>query len=135
MIFTLAFIVEGRLQAAPLEPPPESTAFLPSEGARIDYSLDSPVIEVGSVLINAAGKGSVQARDVRMIGLAGAFHITRGGEHLTVAALTTPVLLRSSDALLLIPAKAVAGNITLGREHTTTPSGVFSRAVEGACGA
>lgn len=57
----------------------------------------------GDILVHSIGRAIVTFRDARMVGWNGGYHVTAQGEVLTVAAITTPVVLKKGTAVALVP--------------------------------
>jgi len=76
------------------------------EEAKISHDEQVPLLENGNVLVN--GEGIAQLRigsDMDVIGIHGAFNISRYGDSISIASLTTPVLVRQGDNRLLVPVR------------------------------
>lgn len=64
---------------------------------------DSLVLVEGSVLVSGRGRMHLKTPDADLIGLAGGFFAARQMTTLTVAALTSPVLIQSDRGMVLVP--------------------------------
>lgn len=73
-------------------------------GEGFDLSGDTPVLTEGSALVSGPGLLALHAADFALSGLAGAFHVSYHGDAVTVAAITTPVLVRQGTRIGLVPA-------------------------------
>jgi len=62
-----------------------------------------PELTRGSVLIAHPGIAQIQANGLSLSGLAGAFHVVKNGDFITVSALTTPVLVADGGRRVIVP--------------------------------
>lgn len=58
----------------------------------------------GSALVRYTGKQQIEVQGYTLLGASGVFHLTQQNNTLTVAALTMPLLVKSQDAMIIIPA-------------------------------
>ncbi|MBM3231282.1 hypothetical protein FJZ28_03050 [Candidatus Peregrinibacteria bacterium] len=88
-----------------------------SEGAEAHEDAATAILEKGSLLITHDGLLSVQAGNKTFYGLHGAFDVTRTQQDVTVAALTTPVLVSQGDMHMIVP---------VGMQWTATLEGTLA---------
>lgn len=72
-------------------------------GEGFDLSADTPVFHGGSALIAGNGFVRLQIREWEVSGFHGAFHLSSNGDSFTVAALTTPALIRKGSHIMIVP--------------------------------
>lgn len=82
---------------------PRGLAGTLAAGGEASVSGDRVDLAKGTLLLAAEGLGTVIAGPVRALAFAGGISVVRDGDRVTVAALTSPALVRSGDALVLVP--------------------------------
>lgn len=76
---------------------------LPLHAAVVSRGVSVPRLKAGAVLVHGEGVTHLRAREVLVSGLAGGFYASLNGSKLSVAALTSPVSVYTSDERVLIP--------------------------------
>jgi len=79
------------------------------------------VVRHGDIVVRSLGLGTVQYRDVRIVGWNGGYHASAQGETLTVAALTTPVVLQRGMSITLVPLRKQI-RLALNAEEIPVPT-------------
>ncbi len=74
-----------------------------SLGGNIDISGEEIELREGSVLLSSDGLATLRASRFALLGLAGAFHATLQGDVLSVAAISSPVLILDGERRMLVP--------------------------------
>ncbi len=67
------------------------------------FEAGTRTLREGTALIMSEGIGEVRAGGFTFVNYAGAYHLTRYGDEVTVAALTSPVMLEQKGTKLLLP--------------------------------
>lgn len=73
-------------------------------GAQTDLVVDPPVLEEGSALIAMESPTKLQVGPFTLTAIGGGYYVTKSGDAVTVAALTTPVLISLGAARVAVPA-------------------------------
>lgn len=73
-------------------------------GARVDVQSDPPVLEKGSVIVAADVPMKFRVGAYTLTSAGGGYHVTKNGDAVTVAALTTPVLVSAGSLRAAVPA-------------------------------
>ena len=111
LLLLLSLSGSRNLLGAMLSPSHEGIRVIAAEGSLIDAPIAVVqetrdgylILSQGSVLALGEGKVTLKTPDATVTGLGGGYFVARNSQTLTVAALTTPVLIRTTHAALLVP--------------------------------
>jgi|GEM_PF-1541454 len=83
---------------------PDGTVGLPGEKGILVTTGETAALTDGSALVAAKGFATVRVGPYLLRGFAGAYHVTMHGDQMTVAALTTPVMVTKNREQIAVPA-------------------------------
>jgi len=111
LLLLVALSLSGSLSGSAQETDSDSVLFPfagmmgeAEEGSLIQKAGDALVLEEGSVLLFGKGQVALSFGEIgTLLGITGGFHATKHGDSVTVAAITTPVLLTAPNGQVLVP--------------------------------
>ncbi len=73
------------------------------QGGEVDLEAPELALEKGSVLLSGKGLINIKVGSYDVTGLRGAFHVSRNEDAITIATITSPVLIEKDDSVVIIP--------------------------------